>query len=499
MCKTIFMLTLVSFVAQPLQGMNKSRTINYDIPSQTQQLINQEKLVLGGALAAGAALVYWLYRSNYKSSLKEASDSLLASQEEFTRIALNYTPHSPLHKTLASLESREGASDLYRSIERNKDAVAEMIRETKKHQTAWEGYRDYRHADAKKLIENAEILKANIKSFEEKLDHHIAQFVFSASTTEEITQLALQYRSDDYPALDITDLANARTYQAELISNTKKVAAYAQDLTTYCTNYMSHPNNQVVRAQHLMRDARAIQENMDTIQHSLTQRIAQFEVNELYFSIDDAYRNQINLIWFQDQLEASIKVVHNKDQYPLLAYLAKVETARDNLRKQAARIPDDFTESSHARALADELDTLMKTVVNIPAYDVQKTNKQKADATLAERQQKERLAREEIEARERLAQKNRESQERIARQDREAKVRTDQAMIEEQRRIARAKEQEAIAAREKSAAEERKARAEEERVRIDRERLRLEQMRAARERLAGKPQGSTTQQDDHLL
>lgn len=501
MHKTIFMLTLVSFVAQPLQSMSKSRTTSYHIPSQTQQPIDQEKLILGGALAAGAALVYWLYRSSYKSSLKEAHASLEAMQKQFGDISGRYDgSHNPGADKFDAIHCHEAATPLYRAIERDNEALRTIVSETRKHKTAWDGYQDYHHSQAQQLIMTVQTLQKSLENLTKELDHHVAQFVFSASITEEMAQLAMKYQPDNNPPSYITDLAEARAYQAELTSNTKKVADYVYDLTIYCTKYMTHPNNQVVRAQHLLGDARAIQKNMSAIQNSLTQRIAHLELNELYFATDLEFRHQIDMIpetshpfasSLLEKLEKDIKGDLHKEQYPLLAYVAKVERARDNLRTKAAKNPM-MAGSEHVCALADELDNLMRTVATMPVYDGQKANKQIADDASADRQHKERLAREEREAKERLAQKNRESQERIARQDREAKERTDEQIAENQRRIARAEEQKAIAARQK-------AEAEQQRVLLEAQRLKLEQQRIVREKLAGKPKASGNSQDDHLL
>lgn len=481
----IFFFALLSVLAQPAHSMSSIRYSNYSSHKSSYHnpiaTLDSDTLLIGGAVVAATGLCYWLYRSNYKSSLAQSHGSLNASASAMQGLVKIYYDESvnPDSEIFAEITSSEAALPLQSAIAAHARTVHDLIVETRKHAQEWRGYKDYRHAEAESLIKSGNDLTTHLAALKKELNHRIATFVLQDGTIQFTAQ---QYSMEYNPLVNVTSLEAAYEYQRRLTTNAKTVQQSMDALQSYISEWSKHAGNKVATAKDLLILGTRVQANMSSIQTSLTALIAEYELQHCYLATDATFRPYLNLLAQPDRLKEEIFGDHYDKAYPLLEYTNFIEKARDNLlAKMRAVTAQQNSDKHHSGLLLDELQLLIRAVANMPEHAIEKTNKRMADAAQEALRAQNQRAREERESQERIAQKERESQERRAREDREAKERHNRAMLEEQRRLTRAKEQEAAAALGKADAEHRKARVEEERLRLDRQRFELERQKLAQQ------------------
>lgn len=480
----IFFFALLSISAQPAQSMSKMRYAQYSSTNSSYQnplaSLNSDTLLIGGAVVAATGVFYWLYRSNYKSSLAEAHTSLDAAQSAMQELVKSYDESAnPGAETFADIQNLEAASSAQRQLVRDSQTAHDLVIETRRHAETWRGYKDYRHTEAEALIQAGNELTKQLASLRKDLNHRIATFALQDGTIEAMAQA---YSVGYNPLVNITSLEMAYNYQRQFTADAKTVQEIIAATRSYMAEWKNHKHNRYAQAFVLLNQSIQVQANMHSIQASLTAMIAEYELEYCVKATEATFRSYLNLLAQPDQLKQKINGAYHKEAYSLLAFTTVVEQARENLGKKTVAVTNpQYSFKDLSDVLLGELHMLIGTVANMPEYTIEKNNKRIADATREESLAQERRAREERELKERIARQERESQERRAREDREAKERHDRAMLEQQRRLTRAKEQEAAAATEKAEAERRKARVEEERLRLERQRLELERQKLAQQ------------------
>lgn len=304
----IFFFALLSISAHPAQSMSKMRYAQYSSTNSSYQnplaSLNSDTLLIGGAVVAATGVFYWLYRSNYKSSLAEAHTSLDAAQSAMQELVKSYDESAnPGAETFADIQNLEAASSAQRQLVRDSQTAHDLVIETRRHAETWRGYKDYRHTEAEALIQAGNELTKQLASLRKDLNHRIATFALQDGTIEAMAQA---YSVGYNPLVNITSLEMAYNYQRQFTADAKTVQEIIAATRSYMAEWKNHKHNRYAQAFVLLNQSIQVQANMHSIQASLTAMIAEYELEYCVKATEATFRSYLNLLAQPDQLKQKI-------------------------------------------------------------------------------------------------------------------------------------------------------------------------------------------------
>lgn len=268
-----------------------------------------------------------------------------------------------------------------------------------------------------------------------------------AQANIDIAEISGNHSQQIINALDghIGDVQGAYRYRANLVADLNKVQTIISSIGSHKQAWAGYQEFHHQDAQALLTHAQKLQTILTNLQSTLNQVIARIEAEiqaekdrrdlETYYA--QQYEAFTPLIGVQDEeLISQINFNYRSSNYPLVAAVEAAEKAHRELRAKAMKLGQDSVPRHNVLAFSNQIEQLIKILVNNPAYQTQREAKRNSDAVEADRAEQRRIA---------------------------------QAQLEQQKRLARAEEDRARAERERAEAELRTAQAKEKAVQIERE------------------------------